>query len=114
MSEDLNGNIPQNNYPNQTPQNNYQAPQNNYPNQMPQGDMPSQGFYLFLVIVGFLCGILWGALSLGPYNKMKAAIAANDSVEAKANAKKIRTFIIIGIVINVLLIIGKLAQEGVI
>ena len=39
--------------------------------------MPSKGFYLFLVIVGFLFGILWGALSISPYNKLKAAV---DSV----------------------------------
>ena len=74
--------------------------------------MPNQGLYLFLLILGFLCGIIWGALSIGPYNRMKAAIAANDAVEAKKNAKKILIFALIGVVINVLLIIGKFANNA--
>ena len=76
--------------------------------------MPSQGGYLALVILGFLLGILWGALSIAPYNKMKAAIANGDAETAQANAKKIRTFVIVGLVINVLLVIGNLAQSGLI
>ena len=76
------------------------------------GDMPNAGLYLFLLIVGFLCGILWGLLSLGPYKRMKAAIEANDSVEAKKNANKILIFAIIGVVLNVMVLIGNLAQSG--
>ena len=75
--------------------------------EMQNQKMPSQGLYLVLVIVGFLCGILWGALSISPYSKMKAAIAAGDAETANANAKKIRIFVIIGIVLNVLIIIGQ-------
>ena len=74
------------------------------------GDMPNKTVYLVLMIVGFLCGILWGLLSIGPYNKMKAAIDANDSVTAKKNAKKILIFVIIGVVLNALLFIVKMAQ----
>ncbi len=73
--------------------------------------MPSKGAYTFLLIIGFLCGILWGALSIGPYRKMKAAIDAGEVAEANSNAKKIRIFVIIGVVINILLIISKFAQK---
>lgn len=76
---------------------------------MTEKKMPSQGGHLALVILGFLFGILWGALSISPYNKMKEAIANGDAETAQANAKKIRTFVIIGLVINVLIIIGKLS-----
>ena len=75
-------------------------------------NMPNKGTYTFLLVVGFLCGILWGVLSLSPYNKMKAAIDAGDVDEANSNAKKVRTFVIIGVVINVLIIIGKFAQNS--
>ncbi len=76
--------------------------------------MPRQGLYLALTILGFLLGVIWGALSLGPYNKMKAAIAADDAVEAWANAAKIKRWIIIGVIVNVLIFIGQLAQAGII
>ena len=73
-------------------------------------NMPGKGFHLFLVILGFLLGVIWGALSVGPYKKMKEAITAGDSAEAWANARKIRRFVLIGVVVNVLFIIGKIAQ----
>ena len=69
--------------------------------------MPSKGFYLFLVIVGFLFGILWGALSISPYNKLKAAVDSGDAETANANAKKIRTYVIIGVVLNVVIFIFR-------
>lgn len=69
--------------------------------------MPSKGFYLFLVIVGFLFGILWGALSISPYNKLKAAVDSGDAETANASAKKIRIFVIIGIVLNVVIVIVR-------
>lgn len=71
--------------------------------------MPSKGLYLTMVIVGFFLGILWGVLSISPYQKMKAAIDAGDSVTAWDNAKKIRTFFWIGVAVNVLIIIGRMA-----
>ena len=76
---------------------------------MGEGNMPSKGTYLTLVILGFLLGIIWGALSLGPYNTLKAAIANGDVETAQANAKKIRTYVIIGLVLNVLIFIGRAA-----
>ena len=69
--------------------------------------MPSKGFYLFLVIVGFLFGILWGALSISPYNKLKAAVDSGDAETANANAKKIRIYVIIGVVLNVVIFIFR-------
>ena len=76
---------------------------------MEEKKMPSQGGYLALVILGFVLGIIWGALSVSPYTKMKAAINNGDAETAQANAKKIRIYVIIGIVINVLIFIGRLA-----
>lgn len=76
---------------------------------MEENKMPSQGKYLALVIVGFLMGILWGVLSIFPYRNMKAAIASGDVLTAQENAKKIRIFVIIGVVLNVLFLIGRLA-----
>ena len=75
-------------------------------------NMPNKTTYLILVIIGFVAGILWGILSISPYTKLKAAVDAGDVETAQANAKKIRIFVIIGIVINVLAIIGRLAQSG--
>ena len=71
--------------------------------------MPSKSTYLVLVIVGFLFGILWGLLSLSPYNKLKVAVDNGDVEEATANAKKIRIFVIIGVVLNILVLIGRMA-----
>ena len=69
--------------------------------------MPEKGFYLFLVIFGFVIGILWGALSISPYNKLKAAVDSGDYETANANAKKIRTYVIIGVVINAVVIVVR-------
>ena len=72
-----------------------------------QQEMPSKGFHLFLLILGFLLGVIWGILSIGPYRAMTEAIAAGDAETAWINAKKIRKWVLIGIVINVLIIIGQ-------
>lgn len=53
-----------------------------------------------MLIAGFILGIIWGALALSPYNRMKAAIEEGDSEEAWANAKKVRLFMILGIAAN--------------
>ena len=70
--------------------------------------MPKKGTYLTLTVLGFILGVLWGALCISPYGKLTAAIAANDYETAQANAKKIRIIFIIGMVINVLFFIGKM------
>ncbi|MBR0373440.1 MAG: hypothetical protein IJH91_02795 [Mogibacterium sp.] len=71
---------------------------------METNDFPSKGLYLGLTIFGFLCGILWGILSIGPYRNMSAAIEAGDAPLAQAYAKKIRTYVIIGVIVNVILL----------
>ena len=77
---------------------------------MQEKKMPSQGTYLALVIVGFLLGIIWGAISIPQYKNLKLAISSGDVETAQACAKKIRTYIIIGLVVNVLIYIGRSAQ----
>ena len=72
-------------------------------------EMPKKGTYTALLVVGFICGILWGILSISPYQKLKVAIENGDVEEAQANAKKIRIFVIIGVVVNALFLIGNLA-----
>ena len=71
--------------------------------------MPNKTVYLILVILGFILGIIWGALSLSPYNKMKVAINNGDVITAKANAKKITMFVLIGVAVNVLVFFGRIA-----
>ena len=66
--------------------------------------MPNKTTYLILVIVGFVCGIIWGILALGPYNKMKEAIAAENVEEAWTYAGKVKKFIIIGIIVNIVIV----------
>ena len=63
--------------------------------------MPSKGLYLTLTVLGFCLGIIWGALSIGPYRNMTAAIQAGDAALAEAFAKKIRTYFLIGLAVNV-------------
>lgn len=67
--------------------------------------MPSKGGHLAMVIIGFFLGILWGVLSISPYNKMKAAIEAGDETAAWENAKKIKIFFWVGVGVNILFII---------
>lgn len=76
-----------------------------------QGNMPKKGLYVFWMVVGFLTGVLWGALSISPMVKMNKAIADGDEYEAWRNAKKIRMFALIGIGVNVLFIIISLASN---
>ena len=85
-----------------------QPQQPQYAPQQQAGPMPNPTGALVMVIIGFLCGIIWGALALGHYNKMNNAIAIGDSMTANAEFKKVRTFFIIGIVISVLVIIGRI------
>ena len=82
--------------------------------QVPAGSMPNPNTYLVLVIIGFVCGVIWGALTVSNYTKLKQAVAANNYAMAQDCAKKIRTVIIIGVIINVLVFIGRLSQAGVI
>lgn len=75
-----------------------------------QENMPKKGTYLALVIIGFCLGVIWGALSIAPFKRMNAAVAAGDSETAWANAKKIKIFFWIGVGVNVLCLIGMMAN----
>ena len=76
------------------------------------GPMPNKTLYTVLLVIGFHCGILWGILALSPYNKMKAAIDAGDSVEANKQAKKVMIFAVIGIVLNAAILIFNVMGGG--
>ena len=79
---------------------------------MQEQNMPSTGLYLFLTILGFLFGILWGILCIGPYRTLKVAVANGDGVLAQEQAKKIRIYVIIGVVLNVLIFVAQMARGG--
>ena len=70
---------------------------------VPEG-MPNKGAYTALLILGFICGILWGILSISPYSKMSKAIEAGEAATAWENAKKVKIFCLIGVAINVLML----------
>ena len=75
-------------------------------------DMPSTGTYTALLVLGFVLGIIWGALSISPYQKMKAAIAAGDSATAWENAGKIKKYILIGVIVNVIILFGQCTMNA--
>ena len=74
-------------------------------------DMPKKGLYLFFVILGFFLGVIWGALSIGPYRKLSAAIQDGDSSEAWDNASKIKIYLIIGVIVNVIFFFIRMVTE---
>ena len=73
-----------------------------------QEKMPSVGVYTFFLVLGFITGVLWGALSIRHYVSMKNCIRENDSYGAWEGAKKVRMFAIIGIVVNVVFILFQI------
>ena len=81
---------------------------------MQEQNMPSTGLYLFLTILGFLFGILWCILCINPYKALKVVFLVRRRQPRYTQAKKIRIFVIIGVVLNVLIVIGQLAQAGMI
>lgn len=78
---------------------------------MENKNMPSKGGHLALVILGFLIGILWGVLAIFPYRKMTAAINDGDVETAQANAKKVRLYFFVGLALNVVLFIARVALK---
>ena len=74
-------------------------------------DMPSTGLATVLVVIGFVCGVIWGIIGFTKLKPMKAAIAAGDVETAKKCFGTIRTVTIIGIVLNVLVFMGAMAQR---
>ena len=70
--------------------------------------MPNTTTAIILIVVGFICGIIWGVIGLTQYKPMKNAIAMGDAVTANKKFNVIKIATIIGIVINVLFIIGNM------
>jgi len=69
-----------------------------------QADMPSNGLAIALIVVGFLCGIIWGIVGFTQYGPMKEAINRGDVATAKDKFKTIAIATGVGVVINVLLL----------
>lgn len=74
-------------------------------------DMPSAGTSMVLIVVGFLCGVVWGAVGLSQYGALKSAIEMGDVETAKKKASFIRNITIAGVVINLLVIMGAYARS---
>ena len=71
--------------------------------------MPNRGVYTFFLVLGFVTGVLWGALSIRHYVSMNNCIRENDSYGAWEGAKKVRMFAIIGVVVNVVVLLFQFA-----
>lgn len=69
--------------------------------------MPSMGKYLVLVALGFVFGVIWGALSLYSYKMMIHAISEDDVETAQKNARKIKVYTIIGFVVTIGIIAAR-------
>lgn len=67
---------------------------------MEERNMPNKGLYIFFIVLGFLCGLLWGIISLTQYSPMSAAITAGDYDTAWAKAKVIKIVTFVGLGIN--------------
>ena len=80
---------------------------NNYNNNYNTGDVPDKTASIIMIVVGFICGILWGALSLYNYTKMKAAYAIGDQFEYDKRFKNIKIFTAIGVVLNAILLMSR-------
>lgn len=72
-------------------------------------DMPSVGTATVLCVIGFLCGVIWGVYGLTQRSGMKDAIARGDAETAKKKFNHIMIATIIGVVINLLVIIGNMS-----
>ena len=95
----------------QQPAYDQQAPAGQYAPIVPAAqmvDMPSKGVAIALIVVGFVCGVIWGIIGVVQYGPMKAAIQRGDVVEAKDKFGVIRNATIIGVVINILFLIAQL------
>lgn len=76
-----------------------------------KNEMPSKGLYIFLLILGFLLGLLWGALSVSPFANMSKAIEAGNTEEAWTNANKIKKWVSIGVAVNVIFFVVSMMMQ---
>ena len=73
--------------------------------------MPSVGGHLTMVIFGFIFGVLWGLLALGPFKRMKEAVEYGAPETAWENARKVKKFFFIGLGVNVLVLISRIVAN---
>lgn len=90
------------------PANQYQQYQQN-PAPAATGSMPSKGGAIALIVIGFLCGIIWGVIGVVQYGPMKNAIEAGDSATASKKFRNIAIATGIGVFLNVAYVIGAIA-----
>ena len=70
-------------------------------------NMPSKGAAIALIVVGFLCGIIWGIIGVVMYTGMSSAMAAGDAATASSKFRNIAIATGIGVVLNILIVIGS-------
>lgn len=68
---------------------------------MEERKMPSKGLYIFFIILGFLCGLIWGIVGVTQYSPMSTAIDAGDYDTAWAKAKVIKIVTFVGLALNI-------------
>lgn len=71
--------------------------------------MPSTTTAIVLIVIGFVCGILWGIIGLTQYFPLKTAVETGDVETASKKFNIIKIVTIIGIVLNVLFIFSQFA-----
>ena len=75
----------------------------------PAASMPNTTTAMILIVVGFLCGIIWGIIGIIQYGPMKTAIELGDAETAQKKFRIITIATAIGVVLNVFAIIGMFA-----
>lgn len=66
--------------------------------------MPNKRNAIILIVIGFICGIIWGIIGVVQYSPMKAAIEAGDVETAQKKYKIIKIATLIGVILNVVII----------
>lgn len=89
-----------------------QMPPNSYPPVVPAGqaaNMPSLTVAKVLIVIGFLCGIIWGVVGFTQYKPMKEAIMRGDADTAHKDFRIIAIASALGIVVNVIFLVMQLS-----
>ena len=75
-------------------------------------NMPSLTVATVLVVIGFLCGIIWGVYGLTQRSTLQAAIEAGNVEVANKKFRNIVIATVIGVVLSILASIGRMAEAG--
>ena len=73
-------------------------------------NMPNKTTAVILIVIGFLCGIIWGIFGIVQYSPMKAAIENGDVETAQKKFRNIKIATLIGVILNVVLIAYNVSQ----